>query len=55
MTRITREAPGWGGMRAVRDGHVVRISDDRVMRAGPRIGEGLSALARLLHPGARVP
>jgi hypothetical protein len=26
-----------------------------VLRAGPRIGEGLAVLARLLHPGLQVP
>lgn len=54
-SRIAPGAPGWNGMRAVREGHVVRVSDDRVLRAGPRIGEGLALLASLLHPGAQIP
>jgi iron complex transport system substrate-binding protein len=52
---ITPGAPGWRGMRAVREGHVVRVSDGRVLRAGPRVGEGLAVLARLLHPDVRIP
>jgi iron complex transport system substrate-binding protein len=54
-TRITPDTPGWKGLRAVRDGHVLRLRDDRVLRAGPRIGEGLAVLARLLHPDLRIP
>jgi len=37
---------------AVRDGRVVAIDPDLVVRPGPRLVEGLEALARLLHPGA---
>ena len=54
-TRLTRGAPGWGGLRAVREGHVVPVRDERVLRAGPRIAEGLGVLARALHPGVSVP
>ena len=54
--RITADAPGWGTLRAVRQpGHVIRIRDERVLRAGPRIGDGLTVLARMLHPGVAVP
>ncbi len=52
---ISANAPGWGGLRAVREGHVVRIHDERVLRAGPRIGEGLAVLARALHPEVAIP
>ena len=48
-SRIARDAPGWSGVRAVREGHVVVISDERVLRPGPRIAEGLAILARALH------
>jgi len=54
-THITREAQGWSGVRAVREGHVVPISDERVLRPGPRIAEGLAVLARALHPDAAIP
>jgi iron complex transport system substrate-binding protein len=49
---VTADAPGWSGLRAVREGHVVPMTDERVLRSGPRIGEGLAVLARALHPGA---
>ncbi|MDP9000326.1 MAG: helical backbone metal receptor [Myxococcota bacterium] len=55
ITRITPKAPGWGGLRAVREGHVVPVRDERVLRAGPRIADGLAVLARALHSHAAVP
>ncbi|MEP6680720.1 MAG: ABC transporter substrate-binding protein [Chloroflexota bacterium] len=43
--------PGWGKMTAVLAGHVLPYSHDGVTtRPGPRIVDGLEALARLLHP-----
>lgn len=45
--------PGWGEMSAVHEGHVVPYPDDIVTtRPGPRIVDGLEALARVLHPEA---
>lgn len=45
--------PGWEDLRAVRDGRVVPYLDDIVTtRPGPRIVEGLEALARTIHPDA---
>lgn len=42
---------GWGDLRAVRDGRVVPYLDDIVTtRPGPRIVDGLEALARAIHP-----
>jgi len=52
---ITPQSPGWSGVRAVREGHVVRLHDKRVLKPGPRIGEGLAVLAHALHPDARIP
>jgi cobalamin transport system substrate-binding protein len=47
------DRPGWGGMRAVIDGRVTPMLDDVVItRPGPRIVDGLEALARAIHPGA---
>lgn len=40
---------------AVRDGRVVRFEDERVLRPGPRVAEGVAVLARLVHPGVAVP
>jgi iron complex transport system substrate-binding protein len=54
-TRITPQTPGWSSVRAVREGHVVALGDERVLRPGPRIAEGLALLARALHPGAAIP
>jgi len=48
-TRITTQAAGWSGVRAVREGHVVPIADERVLRPGPRVAEGLAIMARALH------
>jgi iron complex transport system substrate-binding protein len=43
--------PGWEGITAVRDGRVVPYHDDIVTtRPGPRIVDGLEALARAMHP-----
>jgi iron complex transport system substrate-binding protein len=54
-THITPQTPGWDSVRAVREGHVVPLGDERVLRPGPRIAEGLAVLARALHPDAAVP
>ncbi len=40
---------------AVRDGRVVRVGDARVLRPGPRIGEGVRVLAHALHPDVTIP
>jgi iron complex transport system substrate-binding protein len=43
--------PGWSGMTAVHDGRIVVMPDDVVItRPGPRIVDGLEALARAIHP-----
>ncbi|MDQ2854612.1 MAG: ABC transporter substrate-binding protein [Chloroflexota bacterium] len=43
--------PGWSAMAAVHDGRVVVMTDDVVItRPGPRIVDGLEALARAIHP-----
>jgi len=47
-----REAPGWKDMRAMREGRVRPLAASSVLRPGPRIGEGLAAVARALHEGA---
>jgi iron complex transport system substrate-binding protein len=55
IAHVTPGASGWSGVRAVRDGHVIVLDDERVMRPGPRIADGLAVLARALHPASRVP
>jgi hypothetical protein len=43
--------PGWGDLSAVAMGRVVPFTDDIVTtRPGPRIVDGLEALARAIHP-----
>lgn len=43
--------PGWADLSAVADGRVVPYTDDIVTtRPGPRIVDGLEALARAIHP-----
>lgn len=44
-----REAPGWREIPAVRQGHVAPFDTSAALRPGPRIGEGLVAVARALH------
>ena len=45
--------PGWGEMTAVVNGEIEVMADDPVItRPGPRIVDGLEALARAIHPDA---
>ncbi|MCC6629464.1 MAG: cobalamin-binding protein [Chloroflexi bacterium] len=44
--------PGWHTLSAVKDGRVVTINPDLIARPGPRIVDGLEALASALHPPA---
>jgi iron complex transport system substrate-binding protein len=42
---------GWGGMTAVRDGRILPMPEDvLITRPGPRIVDGLEALAEGIHP-----
>lgn len=54
-TRIHADSAGWSGVRAVQEGRVVPMGDERVLRPGPRLAEGVAALARALHPRAAIP
>jgi iron complex transport system substrate-binding protein len=42
--------PGWGSITAVRRGQVYPVNSERITRPGPRLTEGLEAIARALHP-----
>jgi iron complex transport system substrate-binding protein len=44
--------PGFGAIAAVRDGRIALIDSDLVSRPGPRVVDGLEALAKVLHPGS---
>jgi iron complex transport system substrate-binding protein len=42
--------PGWDAMTAVTDGAIRPVDDVIITRPGPRLGEGLAALALAIHP-----
>jgi iron complex transport system substrate-binding protein len=42
--------PGWSGVSAVASGKMYSVDDNLVSRYGPRIVDGLEALAKILHP-----
>jgi len=46
-----KKRPGWGGLDAVQNGQIFPFDDNLVSRPGPRLVDGLEALAKLLHPG----
>jgi iron complex transport system substrate-binding protein len=45
-----RGRTGWGVLKAVKDGQVFAFDDNLVSRPGPRLVEGLEAMAKFLHP-----
>jgi iron complex transport system substrate-binding protein len=53
--RIVATAPGWSSVRAVKQGRVAPLDDERVLRPGPRVAEGLALVARAIHPGLVLP
>ncbi|MDZ7800214.1 MAG: ABC transporter substrate-binding protein [Trueperaceae bacterium] len=47
------DRPGWGQLRAVREGRVIELTQaqvDLLTRAGPRLPDALALLIELLHP-----
>lgn len=55
QVRIAKDLPGWEKVRAVVEGKVANIPADIVFRPGPRLPDGLAALARAIHPDAKIP
>lgn len=53
--QLTKSTPGWARLRAVASDRVVPIGDESVLRPGPRIGDGVSTLARAIHPEVSWP
>ena len=49
---IVAGRPGWDTLAAVTEGRVFPFDDNLVSRPGPRLVDGLEALAMLLHPDA---
>ncbi len=41
---------GWQALKAVQDGRVYAFDDNTVSRPGPRLVDGLEAMAKLIHP-----
>ena len=52
--RLRKDAPGWAHVRAVQSDRIATLTDESVLRPGPRIADGLLLLARALHPEARL-
>jgi iron complex transport system substrate-binding protein len=42
--------PGWAGIKAVKDGRVLLVDQNIVVRPGPRILDGLEQFAKAFHP-----
>jgi len=47
---MVKERPGWEVITAVKNGAIYPIDDILISRPGPRIIDGLEALARIIHP-----
>jgi iron complex transport system substrate-binding protein len=47
-----KQRTGWSGLAAIQNGRVYTFDDNLVSRPGPRLVDGLEALAKLLHPDA---
>ncbi len=52
---IVAGRPGWDVMTAVREGAIRPVNDTVVTRPGPRLTEGLRALALAIHPDLELP
>jgi iron complex transport system substrate-binding protein len=44
--RIGKDTPGWARVRAVQESRVAPVTDESVLRPGPRVADGLATLAR---------
>jgi iron complex transport system substrate-binding protein len=49
---LLRGVPGLSTLRALREGNVRRLETKTALRPGPRIGDGVEEIARLVHPEA---
>lgn len=45
-----RSRPGWDVIKAIKLGRLYKLDDNIIVRYGPRVVEGLEALARVMHP-----
>lgn len=46
------QRPGWSALRAVKENKIFAVDDNLISRPGPRLIDGLEALAMLIHPEA---
>jgi iron complex transport system substrate-binding protein len=46
-----KQRPGWSSISAVKNEKIYPIDNDLIARPGPRMVDGLEALANILHPG----
>lgn len=49
-TATVAARPGWAGIKAVKDGRVLLVDQNTVVRPGPRILTGLEQFAKAFHP-----
>jgi iron complex transport system substrate-binding protein len=52
VREVPPEWTAWQAVPAIRAGRVLSVPGDTILRPGPRIGEGVSLLARAIHPSA---
>ena len=50
LPEILAERPGYDGLSALENDRVLTINADLISRPGPRLIDGLEAVADLLHP-----
>ena len=43
--------PGWEHLSAVKDGHILNLADDSLVRPGPRLADGVKQLYDFLYAG----
>ena len=47
---LVKQRAGWAGLKAVKSGAIFPFDDNLLSRPGPRLVDGVEALAKLLHP-----
>ena len=47
-----QQTPGYKDLKAVKDGKLIEIDNNLLDRQGPRVVDGLEALAKIIHPEA---
>ncbi len=52
--RIKAPDSVWQRVLAIRRGSVISLRDDTILRAGPRVADGIATLARAIHPNLEI-